>query len=102
MNWFADMLKTLARGIAALSPSCRQASRLQSETLERKLSASQRLGLRIHLLVCKWCRRYGAQVRFLHEAAHKHPEEVLEPASQKLPDAARERIRQRLRDNESK
>jgi hypothetical protein len=78
-------------------PSCRDASRLQSETLDQKLSFSKRLGLSLHLLVCKWCRRYGKQVRFLRAAAHEHPERLAEAAPQKLPDEARERIKQRLR-----
>jgi len=43
-----------------LSPGCREASRLQSEALDQPLSLPQRLGLRLHLLICKWCRRYAA------------------------------------------
>jgi hypothetical protein len=100
MNWLAKMLKTLGKGMAALSPNCRQASRLQSETLDHKLPVLQHLGLRIHLLLCKWCRRYGRQIRFLRAAAHEHPDELVEPARQKLPEAARERMKQRLRAEE--
>ena len=73
MNWLANMRKTLARVMAALSPSCRQASRLQSEALDFNLPFLQRVGLRIHLLLCKWCRRYGEQIRFLREAAQFVP-----------------------------
>lgn len=100
MNCLANMLKTLAGGKAALSPNCRQASRLQSEALDHKLPFLQRVGLRIHLLLCKWCRRYGKQIRFLRDAAHEHPDELVAPARQKLPDAARERMKQRLRAEE--
>lgn len=100
MNWLANMLKTLARGMATLSPNCRQASRLQSEALDHKLSVLHRVGLRIHLLLCKWCRRYGKQIRFLRDAAHEHPDELVEPVRQKLPDAVRERMRQALRAEE--
>jgi len=96
MNWLADMLEPVARGMAALSPNCRQAGRLQSEALDHKLSLLQRVGLRIHLLICGWCRRYGKQVRFLRDAAHKHPDELVGSTSQKLSDAARERMKQRL------
>ena len=100
MNWLANLLKALARGMAALSPNCRQASRLQSEALDHKLPTLQRIGLRIHLLLCKWCRRYGKQIRFLRDAAQEHPDGLVEPARQKLPDAARERMKQRLRAEE--
>ena|SRR5437867_9827245 len=100
MNWLASMLKPLARAMAAFSPNCKQASRLQSEALDHKLPILQRVGLRIHLLLCKWCRHYGKQIRFLRDAAHEHPDELIEPARQKLPDAARERMKQRLRAEE--
>lgn len=100
MNWLANLVKPLARVMAALSPSCRQASRLQSEALDHKLPILQRIGLRIHLFLCKWCRRYGKQIRFLRDAAHDHSDALVEPAPQNLPDAARERMKQRLRAEE--
>ena len=97
MNWFANMLKAFARWMAMLSLSCRQVSRLQSDALDRKLSFPQRLGLRLHLVLCNWCRRYGKQVRFLRDAAHEHPENMVEPLPYKMSDEARERIKQRLK-----
>jgi hypothetical protein len=100
MNWLANMLKPFARVVAALSPSCRQASRLQSEALDHKLPILQRVGLRIHLFLCSWCRRYGKQIRFLRDAAHDHSDELVEPAPQKLSDPARDRMKQRLRAEE--
>jgi len=56
----------------------------------------QRFGLRVHLLLCKWCRRYGKQITFLRNAAHEHPDEMAESVPQKLSTEARERIKQRL------
>ena len=97
MNWVAKFLKALARGMAVLSPDCRQASRLQSEAIDNKLPTLQHIGLRIHLLLCKWCRRYGKQIRFLHDAAHEHPDEMTESDRLKLSEDARARIKQRLR-----
>ena len=96
MNWFTNMARTLIGGLADLSPSCKAATRLQSEGLDRKLPLRQRFGLRFHLLLCKWCRRYGKQVSFLRHAAHEHPDEMTEPVPEKLSDEARERIRQKL------
>jgi len=97
MNWLNGVLKTLARGMAVLSPNCRQAARLQSAALDRKLPILQRVGLRLHLLLCAWCRRYGKQLRFLRDAAHGHPDEMVEAAPRKLSDEARERIKRKLR-----
>jgi len=97
MHWLANLVKTLFGGFPDLSPNCREAARLQSEALDHKLPFRKRLGLRIHLMICKWCCRYGKQVRFLRDAAREHPGKVSEPAPEKLSDEARERIKQRLR-----
>lgn len=97
MNWPARIVKTLFGGIADLSPNCKEAARLQSEALDHKLPFRKRFGLRIHLMLCKWCCRYGKQVGFLRDAAQEHPEKLSEPAPQKLSDEARERIRRKLR-----
>ena len=93
-------MKTLAKAIAVLSPSCKEASRLQSQALDGKLSLMQRIGLRIHLSLCKWCRRYGKQIGFLHDAAHEHPDQLLNVPSHTLSQDARERMKQRLRAEE--
>jgi hypothetical protein len=90
MKWLANILR-------AISPNCKQARRLQSEALDHRLPVLQRLGLRIHLFLCKWCRRYGAQLRFLRKAAREHRVERAEPVDQSLSASARERIKQRLR-----
>ena len=96
MNWLTDTVKFLARGMGDLSPICQAATRLQSEAIERKLPLRQRFGLRVHLMLCKWCRRYGKQITFLRDAAHEHPDELAEPVPQKLSNEARERIKQRF------
>lgn len=83
-------------GIGALSLNCRDAVRLQSEALDTKLCLSKRLGLWLHLLICKWCRRYGKQIHFLHDAANVHGENLANAAPQTLPPESRERIKQRL------
>ena len=93
-------MNPLEKVIAAIAPNCREASRLQSEALDAKLSFSKRLGLWLHLLICKWCRRYGSQIEFLRNAALEHPEDITEAVPQKLPADARERIRQRLQSGE--
>jgi hypothetical protein len=87
----------LKLGCANLSPDCRDASRAQSEALDHPLSPSKRIGLWLHLLICKWCRRYGKQIRFLRVSAHGHHDALAEAVPQKLSPTAREQIKQKLR-----
>ena len=97
MNWIANIPRRLVSGLAELSPSCKTAARLQSEALDHKLTWRQRWGLRIHLVLCKWCSRYGKQIAFVHKVALSHPDEVTSAVPQQLSDEARARIRQNLR-----
>jgi predicted anti-sigma-YlaC factor YlaD len=97
MNWPSKMIKSLGKGIALLFPDCRDASRLQSATLDRQLSAVQRFGLKFHLLFCKWCRRYGKQIRFLHKASHQFGEPECSHPPQILSAEARQRMLEKLK-----
>lgn len=78
-------------------PSCRDATRLQSAALDRPLTLAQRLGLAFHLFLCKWCRRYGKQLRFLRRASRERPGSLEEVTPRGLSTEARERLKQKLR-----
>jgi hypothetical protein len=96
MNAPKNFFQTLRQWLDDLSPDCRRAARLQSDALDRKLSLLQRVGLRVHLLLCKWCRRYGKHLGLLRTACHKCTEEDHDPHPQNLSPEARERIKSRL------
>lgn len=81
---------------AQLSPDCREATRAQSQAIDHHLPPAKRLGVWLHLSVCKWCRRYGKQIRFLRAASITNHEEFKESPPQKLSSEARERIKRRL------
>jgi hypothetical protein len=88
MNW-------ISKTVRALMPNCREAVRLQSDALDRPLSFWQRAGLRVHLLLCRWCRRYGRQIAFLRTAAHDFEHD--HSPEQPMPAEARERIRKAVK-----
>jgi len=90
------MMSDLKTGFRSLLPACNDVSHLQSEALDTTLPPLKRFGLWLHLLICKWCRRYGHQLRFLRDAAHNNSERLTETVPQNLSPAARERIKQRL------
>lgn len=92
MNPISGIWKSISR----LSPSCQEAIRLQSDALDRDLPPSQRLGLRIHLVLCGWCRRYGKQIAFLREASRVKETPGAGVSQVVLSPEAKERIKQSL------
>lgn len=48
--------------------SCREASHLVSEDLDRRLGWVERIALRIHLAICDGCSKFSKQVAFLRKA----------------------------------
>jgi hypothetical protein len=53
--------------------SCKEASRLMSQGLDRDLDLGQRTALRLHLLICTACTRVKTQLAFLRRAAPGYP-----------------------------
>ena len=48
--------------------TCKEASRLSSEELDRKLGVWEGLALRMHLALCQGCTRVNRQFQFLRRA----------------------------------
>lgn len=51
--------------------SCKEATQLMSQDLDRRLSPVERLGLKLHLLICRGCRATERHFAFLHAAARR-------------------------------
>jgi hypothetical protein len=78
------------------TPNCADMSRLASRSLEQSLPLSTRLRMRLHYLICDWCKRYLKHLRFLHKAAPHFEEHAGVLPSRGLSAEARQRILQRL------
>lgn len=85
-----------SRWLSAISPNCREAIRLQSEAMEHPLPFPRSFGLKVHLLLCKWCRRYRNQISFLRTAAHESSDKDVCGSHHSLSPEAKDRIRQKL------
>ena len=48
--------------------SCKDATRIVSQGLDRRLGFGERLRLRIHLAICDGCASFSRQVAFLRKA----------------------------------
>jgi hypothetical protein len=91
------LIDSLRHVVRTLSPSCRHASRLQSEALDRPLSRWERLGLSIHLMLCRMCRRYGRQLRVLQEVSQAQARQQPGLDEKSLQPSSRERMKAALR-----
>lgn len=80
--------------------SCKEVSHLVSESLDRKLPFWQRMQVRMHLLMCRFCSRFRKQTLFLRDAARHYlmaVEETETAASTGLSPEARDRIKKSLK-----
>jgi predicted anti-sigma-YlaC factor YlaD len=75
--------------------TCKDISKLVSESFDRELSLRERMALRIHLAMCSLCRTYQHQILQLR-AILKGAAKPDAPVEQPLPEDARERIKQAL------
>lgn len=80
--------------------NCKQASRLVSQSLDRRLAWRERLSLRLHLAICEACRQFSRQLAGLRRALRHFAQQVENDETMRLPAAARERIRNALREHE--
>lgn len=48
--------------------NCQKATRLISESQERRLSVQENLTLKMHLMMCTGCKNFSLQVPFLSQA----------------------------------
>lgn len=79
--------------------SCKDATRLISQSMDASLPVGKRIGLRLHLLICRFCLRYKQQLLRIREtlrdfdvAAGRHGGR----AGETLSEEARARIRKSL------
>lgn len=77
--------------------TCRDATRLASEALDRRLALRERVGLTVHLALCGLCRRHAAQIDFVRRAVARLGARSGDLGAG-LSAGGRDRIRRRLND----
>jgi hypothetical protein len=82
--------------------SCKDVTQLLSEAMDRSLPLGKRIGVRFHLLICKFCARYERQLLQIRETVRRlvETEETTGGTfGEPLSEGAKERIRKSLRDS---
>lgn len=75
--------------------SCKEVSRLVSDSLDRDLPFMQRLAVRIHLMMCRTCSAFRRRMQFLRTVvSHATPAEA--DPSLKLSPEAKDRIKRQF------
>lgn len=77
--------------------TCKQATQLISDKLERDLSLWQRLSLTPHLLLCHYCRKYAKQIRFLHDNSHQLDQHIESNHQHTLSPEAKQKLKTALK-----
>jgi hypothetical protein len=80
--------------------SCRDVTQLISESMDTSLPLGKRMGVRLHLLMCRFCARYERQLLLIRKTVRRlvATEEIAgEELGETLSEEAKERIRKSLR-----
>jgi hypothetical protein len=76
---------------------CQEATRLASTAIDRPLSFSQRLQLRLHLAVCAGCRVYRRQIIAIDRLIRARTASIENDRGIQLDPEARQRIAEAMR-----
>ena len=78
--------------------TCKEGSRLVSESFDQELPLRQRIGVRLHLMMCATCNAYRRQMlllrRLVKQYGHRAGKAL--PHEARLSDAAKKRIKKAL------
>ena len=72
--------------------SCKDASQIISQSLDRKLTLRERFQLQIHLVLCKFCKRFSQQLEIMCVNVRAVVNSVESDNTIKMPSSAKERI----------
>ena len=78
--------------------TCHDMTRLISQAHEGSLPWTKRWRMRLHFLLCVWCRRYRRQLGLLRRALTRLPTAEPTGDDERLSPAAKERLKRKLQD----
>jgi hypothetical protein len=93
-NWLQVRIALL---ICRITPTCAEVVRMVSLGMDKKLPLTMRIKLRIHYLMCTFCKRYTKQLKYMRTTAREFPEKIGKVSDATLPAETKERFKAALR-----
>jgi Putative zinc-finger len=78
---------------------CKQASQIISQSLDRNLTLRERFALRLHLLICAYCKRFSQQMQTMRVAIKQITASIENDHKIEMPSAAKKRIAELIKAN---
>ena len=79
--------------------TCHDMTRLISQAQDGGLPGTVRWRMKLHFLLCKWCRRYRRQLGLLRRAFTRLPEREPNGRDEALSTEAKERLKRKLQEH---
>ena len=86
----------MMRLMVRVMPACRDISQLSSDGMDRNLPLRKRLSIRLHVSMCKFCRRYEKQLHLLREGVGHYADPEANVVEKSLSPAAKEKLERAL------
>lgn len=58
--------------------NCKETTQLVSESMDHQLTFRRRMGLKMHLLMCRYCDRYSHQIAILRNLVRRYSRDEIE------------------------
>ena len=79
--------------ISRITPSCRDMAKLCSQSIDRKLTFWERMGMHMHGWICSWCVDYSDQVHKVSDSVRDEGESLAELKDGQLSEDCKARMR---------
>ena len=76
--------------------SCKNASQIISQSLDRPLTMRERFALKLHLLICKYCKQFSQQLHAIRVALKLASSAIENDDTIKMPSETKNRLMQSI------
>lgn len=97
---FKKMKKLLDRLMMRMMITCEKAAFLISKSQDQKLTFSEDVQLRMHLMGCRFCRAYERDLGLLSDSIRHYREKPEKEPPMELARSKKEKIKEHLRDHQ--